>query len=64
MGFLIITLIVRIEFSPLGLINVSNGHCYTLETTDKDQLVVTYHPSCTTMPFASLSIGRDGNKGR
>ena len=33
--------IVRIEFSPLGLINVSNGHYYTLETTEKDQLVVT-----------------------
>ena len=25
---------VRIEFSPLGLINVINGHYYTLETTD------------------------------
>ena len=34
-------IIVRIEFSPLGLIYVSNGHYYTLEKTDKDLLVVT-----------------------
>ena len=33
--------IVRIEFSPLGLINISNGHYFTLEITDNDQLVVT-----------------------
>ena len=26
---------VRIEFSPLMLINVSNGHYCTMETTDK-----------------------------
>ena len=32
---------VRIEFSPLWLINVSNGHWFTLESTDNDQLVVT-----------------------
>ena len=28
------TIIVRIEFSPLGLMNDNNGHYYTLETTD------------------------------
>ena len=37
----VVITIVRIKFSPLVLINVSNGHFYTLETTDKDQIVVT-----------------------
>ena len=32
---------VRIEFSPLTLMNVSNGHYCKVETTDKNQLVVT-----------------------
>ena len=34
--------IVRIEFSPLWLISVSIGHWFTLESTDNDQLVVTF----------------------
>ena len=34
----LIILIVRIEFSPLVLIDVSNGHFYTLETTTMTSL--------------------------
>ena len=33
--------IIRIEFISIGVINVSNGHYFSLETTDNDQLVVT-----------------------
>ena len=36
-----IYIIVRIEFSPMEYINDSNGHYYTLETTDRDQLEAT-----------------------